>query len=199
MLNSNDVRSLLENSPSWMDNLVTSVRFSVNYSTIWLWYTIFMTIIINIFLITIIYNLKTEYTWQKYCFYLLLLSINIFYFIKFYTIFLILFVLFTLLIIISSWQFIKNLYQDYMLQKVQDIKFKNIFSKQKSNSHKKLTIQEAFSSNITLWIQMLLQYMDREYGELWKLYLWLMIITLFNIVLLLAYIYIMYWSAYFIK
>ncbi len=195
---SNNIQNIIDTTPPWLENYPSYIKIAVNYSSIGLGYTIFMTIMINIFLIWIIFNLKTEYTWQKNAFVLLLFAINIFYFIHFYTTFLTLLSLFILLIIISSWKFIKNIYQDYMLQRVQDIKFKNLTKRQTKKS-KKITIQEAFETNITLWIQLLLEHIEKEYWPLWVIYLWLLITIILNIIILFAYIYIMYGSAYFIK
>lgn len=195
---SNNIQNIIDTTPPWLENYPSYIKIAVNYSSIGLGYTIFMTIMINIFLIWIIFNLKTEYTWQKNAFVLLLFAINIFYFIHFYTTFLTLLSLFILLIIISSWKFIKNIYQDYMLQRVQDIKFKNLTKRQTKKS-KKITIQEAFETNITLWIQLLLEHIEKEYWPLWVIYLWLLITIILNIIILFTYIYIMYGSAYFIK
>ena len=195
---SNNIQNIIDTTPPWLENYPSYIKIAVNYSSIGLGYTIFMTIMINIFLIWIIFNLKTEYTWQKNAFILLLFAINIFYFIHFYTTFLTLLSLFILLIIISSWKFIKNIYQDYMLQRVQDIKFKSLTKRQTKKS-KKITIQEAFETNITLWIQLLLEHIEKEYWPLWVIYLWLLITIILNIIILFAYIYIMYGSAYFIK
>jgi len=192
-----NTKNLIDHTPLGLDNLPSYLKFSINYSTIWLGYTIFMTIIINIVLLSIIFNLKVEYKWQRDWFFLLLFSINVFYFLQFKTTFVILFILFFILIIISAQQFIKNIYQDYMLQRVQNIKFKNVMSKQKIT--KKENIKEAFWNDIALWIELLFLYIDKTYGNLWKYYIILIIIIIINIILLLTYLFVLYWSAYYVK
>lgn len=193
-----NIQNLINHIPVWMENTPPYLRISVNYSSIGLWYTIFMTIIINIILLTVILNLKVEYSRQRYSFYFLLLLINIFYFIQFYTTFVVLFILFCWLIIISAQSFLKNVYIDYMLQRVQNIKFKNI-TKNKWMDKKKVSIKEAFETDIILGIKLLIQNIDENIWNLWLFYLWSLFFIFINIVLSITYIYITYGSSYFIK
>ena len=182
-----------------LNNIDPTIRFAVWYWANWLTWKLFIAFMIIIILIFIVHNIKEQYKWQRYWYYLFITLSFFSYFAEFNSLFTFSIISLGILIIISSWSFLKDTYTDLQLQKVEATKFKKLSWKNIDSWKNFNSIREALKEDWHVAIQLLIEYLNKEYGELIKPLIIATIITILSLIIEVYIIYLLYSSEYFIR